>query len=350
MTLNPANGFPMPPLRYVETMGSIAGQADRFIEALDTTMRGAYDTHIERVGNNIYPILYVDFTLFGGRYTLVEDEAKTHVRAPDLLHYAQLKSCAHVPLGIFVMIAEYAVAPGNGQWRPAVSGYREQLRTALAQLDHVAGMNGFERRACRDILHHSIDFISGILGRNSFTLDEFRAYTTRIDNALLFCASRAGQIQVGAMSAIVTEFRDILDSRWDETYVVISALWTLSQENVHAQIIGHQMTDAHRETHLIVSEAVPTLADAKLLLGRIVGDRIAAQYVFNPQGSTENREDIYSLSTRRDLLSRAAHAALDDRETASLCPHLSAVEQGLGELDSGSQSARADEPGPDPSR
>jgi hypothetical protein len=312
----------MPPIGIVETMGDAGTQADDLIEALDATMRSAYDTHIARVGHNIYPMIYVDFTLVGGRYTLVEDESKTHVRAPDLQGYAELKSIAHVPLGIFVQIAEYAKYPGNGQWIPSVQSYRNQLQAALEQLDHT-GLNGFERSAGRSILTASIQFIESIVSRKTFTLEDFRAYTRGIVDGILFCSQRAAERQVQAMTAVVLEFKQILGSRWDDVYVVIAALWTLSQENVHALIIGKHMTEQKKETNLLVSEAVPTLEAARVLLGRVVGDRIAAQYVFSQQGSQAEREDIYSLSTKRDLLSQAAERVLgiSGAELARSCPH-----------------------------
>lgn len=301
-------------------MGDASGQADDIIEGLDATMRGAYDVHIERVGNNILPILYVDFTLVGGRYTLVETETKTHVRAPDLKGYAQLKSVAHVPLGIFVQIAEYATYPGNGQWLAPIQAYRDQLQTALGQVERT-GLNAFERTPCRDILGASVRFLDGILARKTFTLDDFRDYTHGIASAILFCAQQAAKIQVEAMTRVVLEFKQLLGDRWDDVYVVVSALWTLSKENVHELIIGEQMKPEKRETNLFVSEAVPNLAAARNLLGRVIGDRIAAQYVFSQQGSQAEREDIYSLSTQRDPLSQAAEQALGSPEFARMCPH-----------------------------
>jgi hypothetical protein len=322
MPLDPSQGYPMPPIGIVETMGDAGTQADDLIEALDATMRSAYDTHIARVGRNIYPMIYVDFTLVGGRYTLVEDESRTHVRAPDLQGYAELKSIAHVPLGIFVQIAEYAKYPGNGQWIPAVQSYRNQLQAALEQIDHTQ-LNGFEKTACRKILTGSIQFIDSIVSRKTFTLDDFRAYTRGIVDSILFCSQRAAVRQVTAMTNVVLEFKQILGARWDDVYVVIAALWTLSQENVHALVIGKQMTEEKKETNLLVSEAVPTLDAAKVLLGRVVGDRIAAQYVFLQGASRAENEDIYSLSTKRDLLSQAAEQALGmtREELSRACPH-----------------------------
>lgn len=333
MSIQPHHGFPMPALSYVETMGGEHEQSSRYVSDLDAAMRAAYDVHIKRVGDNIYPFIYVDFTLYGGRYTLVEASGTAHVRAPDLKHYEQLKSCAHVPLGIFVMIAEYARHSSNDQWIPAAGQYRDQIHTAIQHLDHIDGMTGHERQACRAVLQASERFLDNILQHKTFTLEQFRDYTKTIDGDLVVCAKRAAEIQVTALSRYVREFRSHLGSRWEQTYVVISGLWTLSVQNVHALIFAHHMSEQQRKTQLIVSEAVETIDQAKLLLGRIVGDRIAAQYVFNPAGNIDNQEDIYSLSTQRDLLSRYAHEALGDpvsgASSKAECPVTSAIAKGL---------------------
>jgi hypothetical protein len=66
------------------------------------------------------------------------------------------------------------------------------------------------------------------------------------------------------------------------------------------------------ETHVVVSEAVPDLETAQALMGRIVGDRVMAELIFDEEANPAFAQDIYSLSTRRDLLSQAVKAAIDD--------------------------------------
>jgi len=81
------------------------------------------------------------------------------------------------------------------------------------------------------------------------------------------------------------------------------------------------MSDAKRETNLIVSEAVDTLEKAKALLGRIVGDRVIAHLVFSDHRDPDSLQDIYSLSTKRDLLFLAANRSVS-RLAGSACPFL----------------------------
>lgn len=332
MALDPSQGYPSTLPDCVATMGDARDQAAGLIEAVDTTMRTAYDIHIARVGLNIFPILYVDFTLYGGRYTLVETASRTHVRQPNLAGYTELKSIAHTPLGIFLMIGEYWKYPNNGQWKPQLQAYRAQLALSLGQVTLAnTDLTPNEVAVARSLINKSLIFIDDTLDNGTFTLDKYRDYTGSVATEVQFLTSQAGYRQVHGMTDVVLEYKQLLGNRWDDVYVAISAIWTLTRENIHELIIKKQMREDRRETHVVVSEAIPTLADARTLLGRIVGDRVIGEYVFDRNGPLMTRENLYSISSSRDLLSQVAKQALGDptrgeavgeAEFARLCPHL----------------------------
>ena len=332
MALDPSQGYPPTLPDCVATMGDARDQAAGLIEAVDTTMRTAYDLHIARVGLNIFPILYVDFTLYGGRYTLVESASRTHVRQPNLVGYAELKSIAHTPLGIFLMIGEYWRYPGNGQWKTPLQAYRNQLALSVAQLTVAnSGLDPNALAMAISLINKSLIFIDDTITDGTFTLDKYRVYTDSVAMEVQYCTTEAGRRQVQGMTDVVLEYKQLLGSRWDDVYVAISAIWTLTRENIHELIITKQMREDRRETHVVVSEAIPTLADARTLLGRIVGDRVIGEYVFNVNGTAMERENLYSISSSRDLLSQVAKQALggsreagaiSDEDLARLCPHM----------------------------
>lgn len=332
MALDPSQGYPPTSPDCVATMGDARAQAVGFIEAVDTTMRNAYDIHIARVGLNIFPILYVDFTLYGGRYTLVESASRTHVRQPDLVGYTELKSIAHTPLGIFLMIGEYWKYPGNGQWKAPLQAYRDQLALSVDHLTVAdSGLGPNDVAIAQSLINKSLIFIDDTITGGTFTLDKYRDYTNSVSEEVQYCTMEAGGRQVRGMSEVVLEYKQLLGDRWDDVYVAIAAIWTLTRENIHELIIKKHMREDRQETHVVVSEAIPTLADARTLLGRIVGDRVIGEHVFNRDGSLMEREDLYSISSSRDLLSQVAKQALGDPTRAAqaseaafarLCPHL----------------------------
>jgi hypothetical protein len=313
-------------------MGDARAQAAGLIEAVDTTMRNAYDIHIARVGLNIFPILYVDFTLYGGRYTLVENASRMHVRQPNLAGYTELKSIAHTPLGIFLMIGEYWKYPGNGQWKAPLLAYRDQLALSLRHVTTAdSALTSNEVAVAQGLIDKSLIFINDTIANGTFTLDGYRTYTMSVAQEVQFCTMHAGARQVAGMSDVVLEYKQMLGDRWDDVYVAIAAIWTLTRENIHELIIKKHMREDRQETHVVVSEAIPTLADARTLLGRIVGDRVIGEHVFNRDGTLMEREDLYSISSSRDLLSQVAKQALGDPAGAAraseaafarLCPHL----------------------------
>jgi len=81
------------------------------------------------------------------------------------------------------------------------------------------------------------------------------------------------------------------------------------------------MDSKYHETHIIVSEAAPTLDDARLLLARILADRVLAAAVFGAQTAEAYKQNIYSLSTKRDLLAKAVESELGGGAAAT-CPYL----------------------------
>jgi aspartate/methionine/tyrosine aminotransferase len=80
-------------------------------------------------------------------------------------------------------------------------------------------------------------------------------------------------------------------------------------------------THGYDTPHAYAMSAVPTLQDARILLARVIGDRIMAELVFNPAGTEDERENIASLSTRRDLLSKALEKHTRDVAKAT-CPYM----------------------------
>ncbi|PCE33157.1 hypothetical protein [Burkholderia ubonensis] len=325
MALDPANGFPRTPPAYAEHAGDANRQAAQFALDLDAAMRVNYAANIERIGENIYPLLYAEATFDGGRYTLQVDDHTTYAWQDIDLVYEQAKAIAHVPLGIFSILSGYGMYSRDRQWQPALQAYLEQVRPVLQHLGQLS-LVGFAKSASHAILTESIRFMESTLSSGAFTLDGFSAYARPLADAIQLNMSTAAASQVATMSKVLDDWKAALgEARWDQLYVVVSALWTLSRENAHELIIKATMKPERRETNVIVSEAVPTLAAARNLLGRIVGDRVMAEQVFDPNGKREQKEDIYSLSTRRDLLSQAVESILRKNrpsEFAAGCPHV----------------------------
>lgn len=328
MALDPTGGFPATREPYAEFAGNEGKQALQFVRDIDAAMRANYAVNIANIGEDIYPILYVQSTFDGGCYTLVADESTTYAKQNVGAIYDICKAIAHIPLGIFSIVSGYGQCTRNAQWLPALRAYGHQIRRVRESKDFLDIEKPEVSLALDEILDASLDYIDRTIGEEQFSLEGFSAYSRSLGMAILICQNAAAQNQVGAMTKVLKEWRALIgDDRWDRMYVVCNAIWTLTQENAHELIIKALMKPELRETHVIVTEAAPTLDDARTLVGRIVGDRIMAELVFDPNGALAFRENIYSLSTRRDLLSQAVEAVLregvpGDVATISVCPRL----------------------------
>ncbi|CDZ64046.1 hypothetical protein [Neorhizobium galegae] len=327
MVLNPADGYPHTPYNYAEYAGNRDQQAEQYILDIDSAMRASYAPNIYNIGRNIFPILYAESTFDGGRYTLVKDAHSSYTYQNVAAVYDQVKAICHIPLGIFSIVSAYFEYPANKQWQPALQDYLGKIQLVRDNLDRILP-DAITRAACREILNGSLTYIQTIMGTGTPSADNFATYARALTSAIAHCQEQAAKNQVAVMTSVLNGWKAMLgEEEWDKMYVVVSAIWTLSQESAHELIIKATMKPERRETHVIVSEAVPTLDDAKTLLGRIVGDRIMSELVFDPNGGKVGKENIYSLSTRRDLLSQAIETIVGDVASGPVvatsgCPHM----------------------------
>lgn len=333
MALNPADGYPHTPEHYAQFASNQERQAFQFVKDIDTAMRANYAVNIVNIGQNIYPLLYVESTFDGGRYTLLTDAKTRYVHQNVGQIYDITKAVSHIPLGIFSIISGYAEYPDFGQWIPALTAYLQQVSRVRENIDSLGDQIPLDDKInVLGILANSIKYMERMISEKSFTLKNFSGYSHSVGPYILACQKRAAANQVEVMTNVLRGWKQMIgDDSWDKMYVIIGAIWTLTQENAHELIIKALMKPELRETHVVVSEAVPDIESAQTLMGRIVGDRIMAELVFDAQANPAFAQDIYSLSTRRDLLSQAVEAVVGDvsrtapaANTGVTCPHLRA--------------------------
>lgn len=321
MTDTASNGFNTPHA-YAASAGNYKSQAQQMVRDIDSAMRANYSINLERISGNIYPILYAESTFDGGRYTLVVDADTSYSHQNVQPIYDITKAISHIPLGVFSIISAYADYPGLKQWGPALQTYHDQVAQVHANID-ILNLPGFTKSACISILMKSLTYMRETIRTQTFTFDGFSTYARSLAIEIGQNQATAAGEQYATMTKVLNDWKSkIGQDAWDQMYVVVSAIWTLSQESAHELIIKATMKPELRESHVLVSEAVPTLQDAKVLLARVIGDRIMAELVFNPEGSDTEKENIASLSTKRDLLSKALEKYTGDVGRATGCPHL----------------------------
>lgn len=317
--LDPADGYPYTPPTIAMAAGDERQQAHQFAVNIDIAMRQHYASNLKALSKTLYPVLYTEATFSGGRYTFAVDEHTSYVCQESSPVYTQLKAIAHIPLGVYSIIFPYAKHSTNGQWLEPLRVFSGQITSVLERLEHLDIPEAI-RNASERILSESIAFMARLLEEQKFTIEQYETFCHSIGDAILTNQTSAAKDQVEVMRGYLLNWKDLVGEKtWDKMYVVCQCLWTVSQESAHEQIIKSTMKPEYHDTHMIVSEAVPTLDAAKLLLARIIADRVLAASVFNKLAHPEFPQNIYSLSTERDLLARSVGAELI--QSLSRCPH-----------------------------
>lgn len=314
MPIDPRFGYPVPNQLASVWADDHVAQAKQFISDLNTAMRENYAANMVKTGEAIYPFLYTEATHDGGRYTLLIDKGTTYVKQGADPIYEQVKALCHIPLGIFAIISGYAKDSRYKQWLPALTAYRTKISSVAQTFDALSVRNDSVASASKNILGNSLSYLDEIIGGQADFLSfaSFRAYTAELNPSISILQSAAAQNQVAVFSKLLTTWKAMFtEADWDKLYVMVSVIWPLTQDSAHEQIVKSFMKPDLRDTNLIVSEAAETLELARALMGRIVGDRIVAPLVFDLSQGREFAEDIYSLATRRDLMSQVIKTALN---------------------------------------
>lgn len=310
MPLDPANGYPYTPPTIAMAAGDEKRQAYQFAVDIDIAMRRHYAQNLQRLSETLYPFMYAEATFNGGRYTFCIDEHTTYVREDVNPVYTELKAIAHIPLGIYSIIFPYAEYSENAQWRASLTEFRDQVKSVSDRLDKLDLVEP-TLTSSKNILDGAITFLNDVLDNNKFTIEEYERFCHGIGNDILVNQTAAAVDQVSVMRAYLEQWRgQVGDDVWDKMYVVFQCIWTVSKESAHEQIFKSMMKPEFHETHIVVSEAVKTLEDARLLLARILADRVLAAAVFDQNARPEFAQNIYSLSTERDLLAKSIESAL----------------------------------------
>ncbi|MER7499812.1 hypothetical protein AB0L05_39810 [Nonomuraea pusilla] len=276
------------------------------IRAVNADMRRNYAALKTHLADHLSPVVVVQNDCRGGLYSLV-----SHGRTLESLHpvdeiFELAKSIAHLPLGIFAIIAPYLPkqvpvsqsaridphdldmvafkGPGHG-WIQPLQDASATIDTARRQLD-AAKLPDSLQQSCATILDRSREFIADTTRSRSFDMKSFEDYSGSVYPNIRTNMSWASKVQIEGVAAVMTRWREQLgDDAWKGLYVVVFTIWTTSSLNQNSIIIKKFMDPAQADSHLIdistaeiPSRPIPVALDN---IARIVQDRIAAEMIFS---------------------------------------------------------------------
>ncbi|MFG2433402.1 hypothetical protein [Streptomyces sp. NPDC048508] len=299
-------------------------QAKDSIFAVNAGMRSNYATLKAELIKHLAPVIVVQNDAKGGRFTLVTSTGQESVN-PVAETFELAKSIAHVPLGIFSVIASYLadkipnlpnaaridphdllmVAFGDDRstaWIKPLQAYAVTLTTARQNLA-AAGLPAALVTSCGNILDAALKFINSSVAAKVFDMKSFEDFSGSVYADIRTNMEYAAKAQIKGVQDIMKTWRaKVGEAAWADLYCVVLSQWTTSVLNQNTIIIKDCMNAAKVGTHLIDLPGLETPKDPVFTaldnLARIVQDNIAAEMVFPKSTVVAD-----ALKGKQDLLS-----------------------------------------------
>ncbi|MEU9992681.1 hypothetical protein AB0E10_38975 [Streptomyces sp. NPDC048045] len=308
------------------------------MRAVNAGMRSNYATLKANLTQHLGPVIIVQNDSQGGTYTLVDNGQKIEQLQPVDEVFELAKSIAHVPLGIFSVLAPYLdpnnilpsqakyidphdlkmvafAGPRNTAWITPLQDFGNTLDNARRQLEE-ARLPGDLHDSCAKILEAAHEFIAHTVRARAFDMKSYEDFSGSVYPSIRTNMYWASKMQISGVGNLMTRWRQqVGDDAWSGLYVVVLTLWTTYELNQNSIIIKNFMNQEKVQTHLIdlMTAQIPTDAVATALdnLARIVQDNIAAEMVFCADQTTAD-----ALKGKQDLLSTEILQLLGNGATA----------------------------------
>ncbi|TNV16062.1 hypothetical protein FIC94_11575 [Ochrobactrum teleogrylli] len=277
---------------------------------IDTDMQHNYAALKAELINHLSPVIIVNNDAKGGEYTLIFN-GKRETLHPIAVTFELAKSVAHVPLGIFTLIAPYLNGSDTTDWVAKLSEFSRTLQTAKRQLRSADIPDELEISS-RKIIKAGVGYIDKTIESGQISIKEFKKFTASIHDNISTNMRFAADAQIKGVSQTLERWKkEIGDRHWKNLYVVVLSIWTTSVLNQNSIIIRDFMNPKQVDTHLIDLPTAQTPDDYIYValdnLARIVQDNVAAELVFP---TDEDLAD--ALKGTQDLLSEMILGMLDD--------------------------------------
>ncbi|MFC5661384.1 hypothetical protein ACFP3U_00150 [Kitasatospora misakiensis] len=295
-------------LEMVAFRSTPEGRARDALRAVNADMRRNYAALKGELTTHLTPVIVVQNDARGGRYTLVDGGERESLHpVPEVFELA--KSIAHVPLGVYTILAPHLTGPEGLGWVRPLQDFAETLTAARQRLP-AAGLPRELEASSRRILDGALRFVAGSVEHGTFSTRSFTEFTGAVYGDVRTTMRHAARAQITGVEAVMRRWRRrVGEERWPDLYVVVLSLWTTSVLNQNSIIIERFMAPAAAPSHLIdLPTAEPPadpVATALDNLARIVQDNVAAELVF-----PADQEIADALKGREDLLSDAIQEQL----------------------------------------
>ncbi|MET8722301.1 hypothetical protein [Streptomyces misionensis] len=323
------------------------------IRGVNSGMRANYASLKAELIKHLSPVVVVQNNAVGGRFTLIDKGVQVETVDPVPEYFELAKSIAHVPLGIYSVIAAYLggkvpntpnadridphdlamvafKAAGDTGWTTPLTSFRATLNAARTKLP-TANLPADLETSSNTILTEAIRFIDTALGAKSFDMVAFNQFAATVYPSIRVNMTFASTAQITGIEALMKRWRALIgETAWSDLYVMVLSIWTTAELNQASIIIRRTMNQAKVDTHLVDLPTAETPADpigvALDNLARIVQDNVAAEMVFNSAldvaDALKGKEDLLSKEILKQLdgTAPAARTAALGAAAAATCP------------------------------
>jgi hypothetical protein len=219
--------------------------------------------------------------------------------------YHQLKTVAHTPLGIFVMLAGHLDAPLSDQKVKQLTSYQDLIERLLQHVD-TSGLSEAQCARQREQLSHCAAFIDKVLADGRCADRDLTSFCRSSRGAFMRNTLQAAQVRVQGYHRQMSDWKaKIAPDDWVNLQVVVTGAQMPRQGNLAVQYFARLLREPGEGKRIIYAESMFDEQKALNLLGTHRLDASAATIFFGDP-----------LRLHRDLLADATPAVLDTLDWA----------------------------------
>ena len=275
-----------------------AGSAkDPLLEALNGEFRAQYQQALAEALAPAGPVILEE----GDDLILVHNGARVTVRVKPV-EYHELKSVAHVPLALFVMLSFPRETTLSADRMQRLRHYRELMRSAYKSLPS-RHFTADQLQRQNNIFHASFELLDGVLAKGQIRPPTLQNFTRQIGPLLLANVSDATALEMRALYATAAAWQT--PAQWSALHMVMIGPHMPRDRECSIQFFERLFREPEEGKRIIYAEALWNEKDALNLLATHVVDEAAGAAFFGDP-----------MRMHRDLLADAAKTYLDSHPLA----------------------------------
>ncbi|MGO8791039.1 MAG: hypothetical protein ACLQVL_27160 [Terriglobia bacterium] len=273
---------------------------DPLLETLNGEFRAQYQQALAAALAPSGPVILEE----GDDLILVHNGTRSTVRVKPT-EYHELKSVAHVPLALFIMLSFPQEATLSADRLHRLQHYRELMRSAYESLPS-RHFTADQLQRQRKIFGASFELVDGVLATGQISPPTLENFTRQMGPLLLANASEATALEMRELYATAAAWhKQLSPAEWSALHMVMIGPHMPRDQECSIQFFERLFREPEEGKRIIYAESLWNEKDALNLLATHVVDESAGAAFFGDP-----------MRMHRDLLADAAKTYLDSHPLA----------------------------------